>query len=56
VSASLVFEFPTAAAAADFADAFVDGTTRLEHRVVDVEAADTTEAREMARALGGREA
>jgi hypothetical protein len=53
--AALIFEFPSADLAADFFDA-VDGTAGREHRVVTVETERADEARETAKALGGREA
>jgi hypothetical protein len=52
---SLTFEFRTADRAADFFDA-VDGSATRSHRVVDVETEHADEARETAKALGGREA
>jgi hypothetical protein len=53
--ATLTFEFPTADRAWNFFDA-VDGSATRSRRVVDVETERADDARETAKALGGREA
>ena len=51
----LTFEFPAPSAASNFAEEFLDGTTTQHHRVVEVEALDAQECRDLARRHGGRE-
>ena len=53
--ATLTFTFESADRAADFFER-VDGEAKRSHRVVDVETERANEARETAKALGGREA
>jgi hypothetical protein len=51
----LTFEFPTPSHAETFAEELLDGTTTRHHRVVEVEALDAQDCRELARRHGGRE-